>query len=120
MLKLAQALACNFVSIVFNESSSGDHLTLRMNNLKIDQALAYVRKVADKNHGDLPDWKRYQDMVKLHLSDAADHRFKMPPEYYYAYLREKGLTHEECLERMGLPVTKQSNKQEKKSFWKFW
>ncbi len=74
----------------------------------------------EKNHGELPDWKRYQDMVKLHLSDPADFRFKMPQEYYYAYLREKGLTHEECLERMGLPVTRQNNKPAKKSFWKFW
>ncbi|WP_339939912.1 hypothetical protein [Undibacterium luofuense] len=90
-----------------------------MDNLKIDRALEYVKQITEKNHGDLPDWNRYQDMVKNLLSDPSDRRFKMPHEYYYAFLRAKGMTHEECLERMGLPVRKKQQT-EKKSFWKFW
>ena len=92
-----------------------------MDNLKIDQAIAYVRQVTEKNRGDLPDWNRFQELVKIHLADPYDpRRYKMPKEYYYAYLRAKGMSHEECLERMGLPVRRSTEKKAKKSFWKFW
>jgi hypothetical protein len=91
-----------------------------MNNLKIDQAMAYVRKLSDKNNGDVPDWNKYQELVKAELSGPYDPKYKMPQEYYYAYLRGKGMTHAECLERMGIAVRKEQGSKEKKSFWKFW
>jgi hypothetical protein len=91
-----------------------------MDNLKIDAAMAYVKAVTAKNKGDLPDWIKYQDLVKAHLADPFSRKFKMPQEYYYAYLRGKGLSHSECLERMGISDRKTSGPQKKKSFWKFW
>lgn len=92
-----------------------------MDTLKIDQAMAWVRQLKTKHHGELPEWNRYQELLKIHLADPFDPRsYRMPKEYYYAYLRCKGLSHDECLERMGLPLRRASVKKEKKSFWKFW
>ena len=90
----------------------------KMNNLKIDEAMAYVRKLAAKNNGDVPEWNKYQDLLKEHLRDPFNAKFKMPQEYYYAYLRGKNMSHEEALERMGIMPTQKSVAVEKKSFWK--
>ena len=91
-----------------------------MNNLKIDEAMAYVRKLAAKNNGDVPDWTKYEQLLKEHLKDPFNLKFKMPKEYYYAYLRGKNMSHEEALERMGLPVKSKVKPSKKKSFWQFW
>ena len=91
-----------------------------MDNLKIDQAIAFVRKLSDKNKGEVPDWNKFQELVKAQLSGPYDPKYKMPQEYYYAYLRAKGMSHHECLERMGIPDHKSAAVKQKKSFWKFW
>jgi hypothetical protein len=48
--------------------------------------------------------------------------FKVPPEYQYAYLRVKGLSHNDAEIRMGLPPSRPDDMQEeqKKSWWKIW
>ncbi|MFZ6689740.1 hypothetical protein ACO0K0_18515 [Undibacterium sp. SXout11W] len=91
-----------------------------MNNLKIDEAMAYVRKIAAKNRGEVPEWNKYQELLKEHLKDPFNLRFKMPQEYYYAYLRGKNMSHEEALERMGISTKTKISQEKKKSFWKFW
>ena len=91
-----------------------------MNNLKIDEAMAYVRKLAAKNNGDVPEWNKYQELLKQHLADPYNFKFKMPQEYYYAYLRGKNLSHEEALERMGISPKTKAAAPKKKSFWQFW
>ncbi|MBR7798453.1 hypothetical protein [Undibacterium fentianense] len=91
-----------------------------MDNKIIDQAMAFVRKLMDKNHGEVPEWSKFQEQVKEHLKDPYNLKFKMPQEYYYAYLRGKGLTHEECQEKMGIVVRKTAKTNNKQSFWKFW
>lgn len=91
-----------------------------MDNKIIDNAMAYVRKLMDKNQGDVPEWSKYQEMVKEHLNDPFNLKFKVPQEYYYAYLRGKGLAHEECLVKMGITIKKNSKNSAKKSFWRFW
>lgn len=91
-----------------------------MDNKIIDQAMAFVRKQVDKNNGDVPEWNKYQELVKEHLKDPFNLKFKLPQEYYYAYLRGKGNTHAEALERMGLDPKKSAAGVKKKSSWKFW
>ncbi|MBC3864000.1 hypothetical protein H8K32_17980 [Undibacterium jejuense] len=91
-----------------------------MNNLKIDEAMAYVRKIAAKNNGDVPEWNKYQELLKEHFKDPFNTKFKMPQEYYYAYLRGKNMSHEEALERMGISIKTKISQEKKKSFWKFW
>ncbi len=91
-----------------------------MNNLKIDEAMAYVRKIAAKNNGDVPEWNKYQELLKEHLKDPFNLKFKMPQEYYYAYLRCKNMSHEEALVRMGISTKTKTTQEKKKSFWKFW
>jgi hypothetical protein len=44
----------------------------------------------------------------------------MPKEYYYAYLRVKGMSDSEARDRMGLTPESNSNADKKKSFWKLW
>ena len=91
-----------------------------MDTKVIDQALAFVRKQMDKNHGEVPDWGQFQEAVKEYLKDPYNLRFKMPQEYYYAYLRGKGNSHDECLEKMGIEVKSTKKNTTKTSFWKFW
>ena len=91
-----------------------------MDNKIIDQAMIFVRKLMDKNQGDVPDWGKFQELVKEHLKDPYNLKFKMPQEYYYAYLRGKGGSHEECLEKMGITTKKSVKSNAKQSFWKFW
>lgn len=90
-------------------------------NFKIvDEAVAFVRLHKRKNEGEVPEWSKYQKLCEAHLRDAFIAKPKMPPEYYYAYLREKGLSDNEARVRMGMEGTSTSSTQEKKSFWKFW
>lgn len=91
-----------------------------MDNKVLDQAMKFVRKQIEKNHGDVPEWGKYQNMVKELIKDDFNLKFKMPQEYYYAYLRGKGLSHGDCLETMGIDTGEGQKKVEKKSFWKFW
>ena len=65
-------------------------------NFKIvDEAVAFVRLHKRKNEGEVPEWSKYQKLCEAHLRDAFIPKPKMPPEYYYAYLREKGLSDNE-------------------------
>jgi hypothetical protein len=86
----------------------------------IDVAIAFARAQAKKNGGELPAWGKYQELVRDHLRDAYDPKPKMPKEYYYAYLRTKGLSDVEARDRMGLDAGAQAAAPKKKSFWKFW
>ena len=57
-----------------------------------------------RHNGDVPEWGRYQQLVKDHLWDPdLPRKFKMPQEYHYAYLRGKGLSDADALDRMGMP-----------------
>lgn len=91
-----------------------------MDTLIIDQAMAFVRRLKDKNHDEVPEWQDYQELVKAHLPNPFNLRFKMPQEYYYAWLRGKGLNHQECLIRMGLISDTEPGESGRKPFWKFW
>jgi len=91
-----------------------------MNNLKIDEAMAYVRRITAKNNGEVHEWSKYEDLLKEHLKDPYNLKFKMPQEYYYAYLRGKNMSHDEALERMGLSTKSTTKPAKKKSFWQFW
>jgi hypothetical protein len=90
-------------------------------NFKIvDDAIVFLRAYKKKNDGEVPEWSKYQKLCEDHLKDAYIPKPKMPPEYYYAYLREKGLSDDEARVRMGMEGTSSSATQQKKSFWKFW
>jgi hypothetical protein len=86
----------------------------------IDTAMDYVRKNALGAGGDVVEWPKYEKMVMQRLKTEFDPRPKMPKEYYYAYLRVKGLKHAECLDKMGLGADDDAPAAGKKSFWKFW
>ena len=86
----------------------------------IDEAVTFVRAQTKKNAGELPAWGKYQDMVRDHLRDEYDPKPKMPKEYYYAYLRGKGLSDNEARDRMGMEGGTQTAAAKKKSFWQFW
>lgn len=91
-----------------------------MDNRVLDEAMKFVRHQVDKNQGDVPAWGKYQQMVQELIKDDFNLKFKMPQEYYYAYLRGKGLSHGDCLETMGIDTDEIPQKAVKKSFWKFW
>ena len=97
-----------------------------MDYKKIDQATAFVRAQMAKNNGEVPAWGRYQQLVKDHLWDPdLPTKFKLPPEYHYAYLRGKGLSDADALERMGLGdnEARRQAPREEESVWdrlKFW
>ena len=86
----------------------------------IDIAMDYVRKNATMAGGTVVDWPRYEKMVQEHLKTEFNPRPKMPKEYYYAYLRCKGLKHSECMDKMGLGADDSASGRKKKSFWQFW
>ena len=86
----------------------------------IDTALDYVRKNCSGSGGDVVPWPKYEQMVLQKLRTEFDPRPKMPKEYYYAYLRVKGLKHADCLDKMGLGADDNAPAASKKSFWKFW
>ena len=85
----------------------------------VDEARALVRQHSSSD-GRVPPWNRYQQLVTEHLRDDFNPKPKMPPEYYYAYLRAKGLKHAESLRTMGLEPEDTSSGSNKKPFWKFW
>ena len=97
-----------------------------MDNKIIEQATAFVRKQLAKNNDHIPEWGKFQKLVEEHLEDGFKLKFKMPPEYQYAYLRGKGLSHSDSLEAMGIDsqayntVAPRQKIEAKKSFWKFW
>jgi hypothetical protein len=90
----------------------------------IDQAMAFVRRHMARNNGEVPDWARYQQLVKHLLWDPdLPRKFKMPREYHYAYLRGKGLSDAEARARMGLEDGSPSRPPQTESSWawlKFW
>jgi hypothetical protein len=86
----------------------------------VDVAVAFVRAQTKKNGGELPEWGKYQEMVRNLLRDEYDPKPKMPKEYYYAYLRGKGFSDEEARDRMGMTGQARSTVSKKKPFWKFW
>jgi len=86
----------------------------------IGTAMDYVRKNCSVSGGDVVPWPKYEQMVLQHLRTEFDPRPKMPKEYYYGYLRVKGLKHAECLSKMGLSADDDAPAASKKSFWKFW
>jgi len=86
----------------------------------VDEALVFVRRAVKKNEGNLPSWVKMEELIRDHLKDEYNPKPKVAKEYYYAYLREKGLSDEDARDRMGLAVDPPSVAPEKKSFWKFW
>jgi len=90
-----------------------------MDNKVVDQAMLFVRKLKEKNGDSVPDWAKYEALVNAHLKDAFNVKSKVPNEYYYAYLRGKGNSHTEALERMGLDSKGTKKAPEKKGFFSF-
>ena len=86
----------------------------------VEEAMAFVRALAKKNSDEVPSWGKYEELVRDRLKDEYNLKPKMPKEYYYAYLRVKGLSDAEARERMGLGADSQSDDKKKKSFWKLW
>ena len=86
----------------------------------IEQAMAFVRALAAKNKDEVPDWGKYEELVRERLKDEFNPRPRMPKEYYYAYLRVKGLSDADARERMGLGAQERTESRSGKSFWKFW
>ena len=91
-----------------------------LNYKLVETAMDYVRKKALVAGGDVVAWPKYETMVLQSLRTEFDPRPKMPKEYYYAYLRVKGLKHADCLDKMGLGADDDRPNSGKKSFWKFW
>ncbi|MEY4268720.1 MAG: hypothetical protein RIS90_3255 [Pseudomonadota bacterium] len=85
----------------------------------IERAMAFVRQQSS-SEGAVPAWGRYQKLVTDHLRDGFNPKPRMPPEYYYAYLRCKGLKHTESLATMGLATDDTATPDPKKPFWKLW
>lgn len=85
----------------------------------VEQAMAFVRQHSNAQ-GVVPPWGRYQKLVANHLRDEFNPKPRMPPEYYYAYLRCKGLKHTESLATMGLAADDTAARDHKKPFWKLW
>ena len=86
----------------------------------VDEAMVFVRALAKKNNNEVPPWGKFEELVRDRLNDAYDPRPKMPKEYYYAYLRVKGLSDSDARDRMGLEAGPSSGAAKKKSFWKIW
>ena len=85
----------------------------------VEEAMAFVRQHS-RSDGAVPAWGRYQKLVTEHLRNEFNPRPRMPPEYYYAYLRCKGLRHAESLATMGLSANDAVSHDRKKPFWQFW
>ena len=85
----------------------------------VEEAMAFVRQHS-RSDGAVPAWGRYQKLVTEHLRDEFNPKPRMPPEYYYAYLRCKGLKHAESLATMGLTGDGAPARDPKKPFWKLW
>lgn len=85
----------------------------------VEQAMAFVRQHSGSD-GVVPAWGRYQKLVTDHLRDEFNPKPRMPPEYYYAYLRCKGLKHAESLATMGLSGDATAAPGRKKPFWQLW
>jgi hypothetical protein len=84
-------------------------------------AIAWVRTLADRNNGALPDYGSYTSQVKKYLNDPFNMPFRLPKEYQYAYLRVKGMSHANAFERMGMELGPALGKPaEKSAWWKFW
>ena len=86
----------------------------------VDEAIAFVRALAKKNDGNVPAWGKFEEIVRDHLKDEYNPKPKMPQEFYYAYLRVKGLSDSDARERMGIGAESASDAPDKKSFWRFW
>lgn len=67
----------------------------------IEEAMFSTRDLAKKSGG-IPGWGEYKELVKEHLKDPFNARFKLPDEYNYAYLRVSGLSDDEARAKMGL------------------
>jgi hypothetical protein len=87
-----------------------------LNFKKVDEAVIFVRSEKRKNNGEVPEWGKYQKLCEEHLRDDFIARPKMPPEYYYAYLREKGHSDEEARVRMGMESAPNTVGSKKKKF----
>jgi hypothetical protein len=86
-----------------------------------ENAVNWVRTLATRNNGALPDYGSYTDQVKKYLNDPYNMPFKLPKEYQYAYLRVKGVSHADAFERMGLePQAGAGQAAGKSPWWKFW
>ena len=86
----------------------------------VDQAMAFTRAIVKKNNDELPSWSKFEDLVRVQLRDEFNPRPKAPKEYYFAYLRVKGLSDAQARERMGLAPSAAADNSKKKSLWKLW
>lgn len=87
----------------------------------IEEAMFFTRDLAKKSGG-APGWGEYKELVKEHLKDPFNARFKLPDEYHYAYLRVSGLSDDEARAKMGLTGSgkKKTGSGETEAWWKFW
>ena len=81
-------------------------------------ATMFVQKTVDSNSGNVPNWIRFKEIVKSHLSQGESPQFKVPDTYYYAYQRSKGRSHADAAELMGFS-SEDTKHLEKVSFWRF-
>jgi hypothetical protein len=91
-----------------------------MDYKKVDAAMAFVHSQARKNDGEVPAWDKYENLVRERFSDEYTRKPKMPKEYYYAYLRVKGLSDQDARARMGIETNSTTKSKKEKPFWKFW
>lgn len=92
-------------------------------NLKVaDEATQWARTIVARNGGEIPDWTVYKKYVKEKTGSTYGASVPVPREYHYAYLRLKGLSHGDALERLGLADRSSASASAAKPrpWWQFW
>jgi len=90
-------------------------------NLKVvDEATRWARTVVARNGGEVPDWGAYRKYLTERTGVTYGASVPVPREYHYAYLRLKGHSHANALERLGLRETDGGGTSGSRPWWRFW
>ncbi|HZW21450.1 hypothetical protein [Noviherbaspirillum sp.] len=90
-------------------------------NLKVvDEATNWARTVVARNGGEIPDWTAYRNFLRERTGVTYGASVPVPMEYHYVYLRLKGNSHQDALERLGFQAAADSPAAESKPWWRFW
>lgn len=92
-------------------------------NLKVaEEATQWARAIKVKHGNEIPDWSTYRRYVNAKTGASNGTSGPVPREYHYAYLRLKGHSHMQALERLDLsePGSTVDAPPARRRWWQFW